>query len=147
MATRNWIPKGILAGLALIMPLAACQSVDVKLAKPRYATRMEEVQPGAAGPGRRVRGLRAGSRSHTALAEFAAVARFGPEAGGTETHGQHQCQAEYQHAQDFRIDQQLAEQGHLRRLHRITQQLGDEGKQHGAGDHARMLAGELPHPT
>lgn len=48
MAARTWIRTGILAGFALVLPLAACQSVDVKLAKPRYATRLDQVEPGGA---------------------------------------------------------------------------------------------------
>lgn len=47
MATRTWI----LLTLALVAPVAACQSVDVKLAKPRYATRIEDLLPGTDGPG------------------------------------------------------------------------------------------------
>ena len=47
MATRTWI----LLSLALAAPVAACQSVDVTMAKPRYATRIEDLLPGADGPG------------------------------------------------------------------------------------------------
>lgn len=46
MATRTWI----LLSLALAAPVAACQSVDVTMAKPRYATRIEDLLPGAEGP-------------------------------------------------------------------------------------------------
>lgn len=46
MATRTWI----LLSLALAAPIAACQSVDVTMAKPRYATRIEDLLPGAEGP-------------------------------------------------------------------------------------------------
>lgn len=46
MATRTWI----LLSLALAVPAAGCQSVDVTMAKPRYATRIEDLLPGAEGP-------------------------------------------------------------------------------------------------